>query len=42
MLQRIEIEGGALVSVELKPPFHELSLLAGSNKGSLIGGRGPI
>ncbi len=29
MLQRIEIKGGELVSLELKPPFHGLFLLAG-------------
>jgi hypothetical protein len=37
ILQRIEIKDGQLVSVELKPPFHGLFLLAGSNKGSLVG-----
>ena len=37
MLQRIEIKGGEVVSVELKPPFHGLFLLAGSNQGSLVG-----
>jgi len=37
VLKRVEIKVGELVSVELKPPFHGLFLLAGSNKGSLVG-----
>jgi hypothetical protein len=40
VLKRIEIKGGKLVSVQLKPPFRGLFLLAGSNKGSLVGGPG--
>jgi hypothetical protein len=40
LLERVEIKGGELVSAELKPPFHGLSLLAGSNKGSLVRGPG--
>ena len=40
LLERVEIKGGELVSVELKPPFHGLVLLAGSNKGSLVRGTG--
>ncbi len=34
------IKGGELVSVELKPSFHGLFLLAGSNQGSLVGAEG--
>jgi hypothetical protein len=37
VLKRVEIKGGELVSVELKPPFHGLFLLAGSNRGSWSG-----
>jgi len=37
VLKRVETKVGELVSVELKPPFHGLFLLAGSNKGSLVG-----
>lgn len=40
LLERVEIKGGELVSVEPKPPFHGLFLLAGSNKGSLVGRAG--
>ena len=41
MLQRIGIKDGELVSVELKPTLSTaFFLLAGSNKGSLVGGPG--
>ena len=40
LLEKIEITGGRATAVELKQPFHGLFVLAGLNKGSLVGEAG--
>jgi hypothetical protein len=40
LIERIEIKGGQLAGIALKQPFAGFSLLASSNKGTLVGGTG--